>query len=342
MPQINFSRSLLSWEGVMAIILVIVLLINLQLSEFFWDVDNLVNAFQLHIEKIILVPIMALIIINGEIDLTVASMMGFSASLFGYFIEQGTSTELSILLVIGAATLAGMFNGMWIAYFGLPSLAVTLAGLIGYRGAARVLLETESVGGFPAWFTDLGQPDLVGPVSAGIILAIILFIIYGIVLHATSFGRYVYIIGNNREAAEYSGVHVRRVKMILFTSSAIIASIAGLLLAARISSVRANTANGFELEIITIVLLGGVSIFGGTGSMIGVGLSTLVVMFIRNGMGLADYSGNLQNSAIGFLLIVSVLIPNLLREAAGYFQRRQIPVKEDDVGGVKESATQPN
>ena len=314
---------LLSWEALLVVILALVVLVNVQLSPFYLSGENLINVFQLSIEKVIVAIIMTLIIINGEIDLSVASIMGFSASLFAWLFEQGTSPEVAVLIALAAGALFGAFNGVWIAYAGLPSLAVTLAGLVGYRGAARVLLEDRSVGGFPAWFNALGQPNFIGSLSAGIVIFFVLFVIFTVVLHFSGFGRYVFIIGNNRDAARFAGVRVRRVKMILFILSGVIASLAGLLLAARLGTVRANVAEGFELDIITMVLLGGVSIFGGIGTMAGVGLSILVVLNLRNGMSLANYSGNIQTSVVGVLLILSVLVPNLTRDARHVWQQRR-------------------
>ena len=308
-----------SWEAFLALILIIVVVANTQLSPFYFSAGNLTNVFQLSIEKIIVVLIMTLIIINGEIDLSVASVMGLSASLFAWLFEQGTSAEVAIVICLVVGVIIGLFNGVLIAYFNLPSLAVTLAGLVGYRGAARILLENRSVGSFPDWFDRLGQPDLIGPLSAGIVLFILFYIVFAVVLHYSAFGRYVYVIGNSKEAARYAGVKVRQVKVILFTFSALIASLAGLLTAARFGSVRANQAEGYELEIITMVLLGGVSIFGGKGTIVGVGLSILVVLNLRNGMSLTNVSGNTQTSVIGILLILSVLIPN----AVQYLQRQR-------------------
>lgn len=311
-----------SWEALLAAILVLVVLVNTQLTPYFLGVTNLVNVFQLSIEKIIVALIMTLIIINGEIDLSVASIMGFSASIFGVMVEQGASAEVAAITALLVAGLCGAFNGLWVAYFNLPSLAVTLAGLVGYRGAARILLEDRSVSGFPVWFNNLGQPGVVGPLSAGIVIFVILFVVFAVILHLSAFGRYVYIIGNNRDAARYAGVRVRRVKMTLFVVSGLISGLAGLLLASRLGSARADVATGFELDIITIVLLGGVSIFGGTGSLIGVGLSILVVLNLRNGMGLANYSGSVQTTIVGILLILSVLGPNIAQSLVRFRRSR--------------------
>ncbi len=306
---------LLRWESLLAVILVIVTLVNIRMSSHYLGVNNFVNLFQLSIEKIILAMITTFVIINAEIDLSIASVMGLGACLFAWLYDKGVPTEGAIPIALAVGALCGAFNGLWIAYAGLPSLVVTLAGLIMYRGAARILLEDGSIGLFPQWFNDLGQPDFLGPISFGIIVFAIMFVVCLIILHFTAFGRYVYIIGNNSHAARYAGIKVRRTKMILFTASGLIASMSGILLTARLGTVRANVAEEFELDIITMVLLGGVSIFGGTGTLVGVGLSILVVLNLRNGMSLAHYSGNIQTSVVGMLLITSVLLPNLMRDA---------------------------
>jgi rhamnose transport system permease protein len=237
--------------------------------------------------------------------------MGLSACVLAWLFQMGVPVPVAILAGLAAGIIAGAFNGFWTAYVGLPSLAVTLAGLIGFRGIARILLEDRAIGGFPGWFNTLGQQPILGPLTLSLIIFFVLFAVFAVVLHASAFGRLIYVIGNNAEAARYSGVKVKRVKMSLFIISGVIAALAGLLYAARLGSVRGDMAEGFELDIITIVLLGGVSIFGGSGNLLGVGLSILIILNLRNGMGLANITGNTQTSVIGGLLILSVLVPNL-------------------------------
>ncbi|HLA45250.1 MAG TPA: ABC transporter permease [Aggregatilineales bacterium] len=317
-----------SWEALLTFILIITIIINVQLSSNYLTVNNLINLFHLSIEKIIVALIMALIIINGEIDLSVGSVMGLAACTFAWAWREGASVEISIVIALGVGTLVGMINAFWVAVVGLPSLAVTLAGLIGYRGLARVLLEDQSITGFPQWFNDLGQKDLIGPFPASLLIFAVLFIVFAVVLHLSGFGRHVYIIGNNKEAARFSGIHVRRVKMILLSVSSLMSALAGILYVARLGAVRGDAGTGFELDIITIVLLGGISIFGGRGTLIGVGLSILVVLNIRNGMSLAQLSGDIQTSVVGTLLILSVLIPNLAQEALRTWNQRQLSHEE--------------
>lgn len=311
-----------SWEGLLLVILVAVVAMNLIQSPFYLRLSNQVNLFHLSIEKIIVALVMTLIIINAEIDLSVASVMGLAACALAWAYNQGMSATAGIAIGLLAGLLAGAFNGFWIAYVGLPSLAVTLAGLIGYRGLARVLLEDRSIGNFPDWFDALGQQALLGPLPLGLIIFFVLLIVTVILLQYSAFGRYIYVIGNSRDVARYSGVNVRRVKMVLFVASGVIAALAGLLLAARLGAVRGNTAEGFELDIITMVLLGGVSIFGGSGTLTGVLLSILIILNLRNGLSLVNVSGNTQTGVIGTLLILSVLVPNLAGEARQFWSRR--------------------
>lgn len=292
--------------------LAITIVINALLSPFYLGVDNFVNLFWLSNEKIIVAVIMTFVIISGEIDLSVASVMGFSAAVMATFHEATTLPfVVAILAGLAAGALAGLIQGMVITRFGLPSLVVTLAGLIGFRGGARVLMEDESIGDFPVWFDQLGQQTLLGPFPLALLIFFVGLAVAWVILERGALGRRVYVIGNNAEVARFSGVAVDRVKLRLFITSGLVAGLAGVLFAARLGSVRGSLAEFYELDIITMVLLGGVSIFGGKGSMLGVTLALFTVLNIRNGLGLANVDGIIQTGVIGALLILSVLIPNI-------------------------------
>ena len=309
MPEWTRERT---WELLLAVILVGTVVYNASRSPVYLDVDNFVNLFRLSIEKVIVAVIMTFVIVNGEIDLSVASVMAFSACVLGAAYEAGVPFPLAIVLALVASAAAGFLQGQVIARTGISSLVVTLAGLIGFRGAARILLEDRSVGAFPEWFTDLGREDLLGPLPFALVLFLVFVVVAGVVLHRSAFGRGVFVIGDNADVARYSGIAVARTKVVLFTTSALVAGVAGVLFAARLGSVRANIAEGFELDIITMVLLGGVSIFGGSGTMLGVALAIGIVLNLRNGLGLANVEANTQTGVIGALLIVSVLVQNVL------------------------------
>lgn len=317
-----------SWEGLLLGLLIIVVLINVSQSPFYLRLGNQINLFQLSIEKIIVALVMTLIIINAEIDLSVASVMGLAACVLAFLHERGYPFGVALTAGLLTGVVCGLFNGLWVAYGRLPSLVVTLAGLIGYRGVARILIEDRSIGKFPEWFNQLGQQPLVGPLPLALIVFFILLVLIVVVLQYSLFGRYIYVIGNSSQVARYSGVKVQRVKLTLFVLSGTIAAMAGLLLAARLGAVRGSTAEGFELDIITMVLLGGVSIFGGSGTLTGVGLAILLILNLRNGMSLANTSGNTQTGVIGAILILSVLIPNLVQNVRQFLRRQRLAQTE--------------
>lgn len=316
-------QRLKSWEGFLIVILVAVFMMNSALAPNYLSVGNQINLFILNIERIIVALTMTFLIINGEIDLSAPSIMGLAACVTAYLYNGGTDFGTALVLSLSIGLACGLFNAFWIAIVGLNSLVVTLAMLIAYRGLARVFLEDRSISKFPEWFNSLGQDNLVGPFPLALIIFFVLLILAVIVLHFSGFGRRVFVIGNNKDVARFAGVKVPRIKIALYIASGLVSALAGLLLAARFGSVRGDLASGYELDIVTMALLGGVSIFGGSGSLYGVFLSIMIILNIKNGMGLANLSGHFQTGVIGLLLISSVLIPNLVGEVRAALNRRR-------------------
>ena len=316
-------QRLKSWEGLLLALLFVIIGINSLLAPGYLGVGNQVNLFILSIEKVMVAITMTFLIINGEIDLSAPSIMGLTACVAAYLFARGANFGTALLIAMSVGLVCGMFNGFWIARVGLNSLIVTLAMLICYRGLARVFLEDKSIGKFPQWFEALGQKNLVGPIPLALLLFLGLWVVAVIILQYSGFGRTVYVIGNSKYVARYSGVRVPRVKFLLYIASGLMSGLAGLLLAARLGSVRGDLALGYELDIITMVLLGGVSIFGGSGTLYGVLLSIMIILNVRNGMSLANLSGHFQTGVIGVLLILSVLGPNLVNDARAAMNRRR-------------------
>ena len=304
-------KLLQSWEGFLICALALIIAVNVTLAPEFLTFANQINLFQLSIEKIIVALVMTFVIINAEIDLSVGSMMGLSACAFGWLFQQGVPAAAAMAICLGIGLLGGLFNGYFVARIGLPSLVVTLATLIGFRGLARVLVEDRGIGDFPQWVDNLGQKGLIGTVPFGLIAFAVLFSGLYVLLQRTGFGRKTYVIGTNRDVADYAGIDTGRHKIIIFTMSGVVSAFAGLLFAARVGAVRGDVANGFELDIITMVLLGGVSVFGGTGSLFGTLMAILIVLNLRNGMALVNITGHIQTGVVGLLLIGSVLVPRI-------------------------------
>ena len=197
MRTASWSRYLRRWEFLLFICLIVVIVYNsLQVSNFL-TAQNQANLLQLSIEKAIVALIMTFVIISGEIDLSVASMMGLSAAVVARLHESGWNMALAIVAALAIGLMFGAMNGFFVAKVGINSLAVTLAGYIGFRGLAEVFIEDNSMGDFPHWFTHLGQNGLIGPITFSIMLFVIMAVVATIVLHFSGFGRRVYAIGSN-------------------------------------------------------------------------------------------------------------------------------------------------
>jgi rhamnose transport system permease protein len=314
------AKRFLRWEWLLVALTLVMAAVNTRLSPFFLEPTNLLRASSDFMEIGIMMLPMVFIIITGNIDLSVASTLGLSASLLGYLHNAGWNIWAAAALALAVGALCGLLNGALIARLGLPSLVVTLGTFSFYRGLAYALLGDEAARGYPEAFTYLGQGRLPGTrIPFALLLFGVLAVIFALVLHRTRLGRYLYAIGNNEAASRYSGVPVRRIKMGIYTLSGFIAALAGLILAARFGSTRPDIGTGLELSVITVTVLGGVSISGGVGSMLGAVLALLLIGVTRFGMGLMNLQGQVQDIAIGALLILSILLP----QAGGWLARRQ-------------------
>jgi rhamnose transport system permease protein len=305
----------LRWEWLLVVLIAVVVLVNTRLSPFFLNTNNLLRTTSDFMEIGIMMLPMVFIIVTGNIDLSIASTLGLSASLMGWLFMGGWNIWLAAGAALLVSVLAGLLNGFLIARLKLPALVVTIGTLSFYRGLAYALLGDQAARGYPESFTYLGQGTLGGTrIPVALVLFAVLALVFGLVLHKTTFGRYLYAIGNNEPASRYSGVPVERVKLIIFVLSSVMAALAGFILAARFGSTRPDIGTGLELTVITVTVLGGVSIFGGSGTMVGVILALVLVGILRFGMGLVNLQGQVQDIVIGLLLILSILLPRLGRQ----------------------------
>jgi rhamnose transport system permease protein len=281
----------------------------------------------LDIAPILLIALpMTLVIITGEIDLSVASVMGLSSALIGVLhAEAGWSIPAAAVAAILVGAVCGAFNGFLVAYVGLPSLAVTIGTLALYRGIAQGLLGTKAITDFPEKWTDLSKDRIFGDgTSYPMILIpfVVLLLAFVWLLHFSTFGRGVYEIGLNDEAAHFSGVNVERTKLLLFVLAGAVSAFAGIYFTLRFGSARGDNANGLELQVIAAVLLGGVSIFGGRGALHGVVAGVVLIGVISSAMRLEGETVNKINIVIGVLLVLSVISTTLLGWAQALWARR--------------------
>ena len=305
------GRRLLRWETALVGLLIITFIYGRSASPNFGSGTD-IFFIGLNVGEIAIMALpLAFIVITGEIDLSVASMLGLSSSLLGYLFEHKWSiwAAMAVVLVVGAA--GGALNGFLVTKVGLPSIAVTIGTLTLFRGIAEIILGSSSVSGFPISFTNIGIlpiPHTQIAYSAGIF--IVMAVIFGVVLHATPIGRAIFAIGLQQDAAFFSGIRVTRIKFWLYVLSGVICAFAGILWTFRFSTSRFDAGTGLELSVVAVVLLGGVSIFGGRGSILGVVLAVAVLGCFRDALTLVNVSAQVQNIVTGGLLLVSVVVPN--------------------------------
>ncbi len=317
-PRRSFIAKLMHWEWFLVVLIVLVVIINSKLSPYFLNVQNLFRASTDFMEMGLMMLPMVFIIITGNVDLAVASTLGMTASFMGLLYNNGVNIWIAAGAALLLGLLGGLLNGYLISRLKVPALVITLGTYAFYRGLAFVMLGDQAATGYPASFTYIGQGTIPGtPVPFSLVLFLVMAVIFGLILHKTAFGRYLYAIGHNQDAVIYSGISVARVKVIIFLISGAMSALAGFVLAARYGSTRPDIGTGLELAVITATVLGGVDINGGKGSMIGAILALLLVGLTRFGMGLMNIQGDVQNIAIGILLVLSILLPNLAQIIRG-------------------------
>lgn len=306
---------LLRWESILVGLLIVVIIGNTAISPYFLDIYNLSDATYNFSEKAIVALAMALLIITREIDLSVAAIIALASLAIGLAAEAGA--PLPVLIIIGPVVglFCGAFNGFLVTRIGLPSIVVTIGTMSLFRGLAQVVLGDQVITKYPQTYTAIGQEYFIAwpPLPHSFVIFLILALVFAIVLHKTSFGRKLYAIGNNPMAAKFSGIPVERLRFQLFMLTGLLAGLAAMLLTARIGSTRPNIALGWELEIITMVILGGVSIAGGSGTIPGVALAVFILGLITFGLSLINVPGIVISVILGCLLIVSIAVPILAK-----------------------------
>ncbi len=307
------------WEALLAALLVLVCAVNGLLLPHFFDPYNLADSTFNFSEKAMIALPMALLIICREIDISVSAIIALASVAMGLANQAGVPPLGLLLVAIGTGTACGLLNGTLVTRLGLPSIVVTIGSMSLFRGLASVVLGDQAFTQYPEVLGDWGQGYFFDVLPRPFVVWLLAAALFALLLHATRWGRQLYAIGNNPVAARFSGVAVDRYRLALFVLTGAMAGLAAFFLTGRIGSTRPNIAMGWELEIITVVILGGVSIAGGTGTIGGVMLSVLVMGMLTYGLALANIPGIIMTIVVGALLLATIAIPRLLRgkRAAG-------------------------
>ena len=313
----KLRRLIISQEGVLFLIMLVSVLFLATRTDKFLTVDNLLQQGRFMAEVGLIAIPMTYIIITGGIDLSVGSILGLTAIVLGWtWQELGFPLELAIITGIICGTVAGFVNGLFIVRVGVPPLIMTLATLALYRGLAEGISEARSARGYPEWFFQLGQGEFLG-IPTQLWLLIIAVIIFAIVLARTRLGRALYAIGNNETGARFSGLTVNRHLLFIYTFSGFMSAVAGYIFVSRVSTTRSDMGTGIELDVIAAVVLGGTSIFGGTGSIPGTIIGVVLIQLLKNGLVLTGVTSDATIVVIGSVLIFAILVNNFIQSRQG-------------------------
>lgn len=305
------ARLVKSWEVLLLAVAAAIFVANSLASPYFLNAWNLSDATFNFTEKAMIAFAMALLIISGEIDLSVAAIIALASTAMGAAAQAGAGVPVLVLTGLGVGVLCGAFNGVLVTRFGLPSIVVTIGTMSLFRGISYIVLGDQAYRSYPPGFAFFGQGYVAWVISFEFVLFAVLALAYGILLHRTTFGRAVLAIGNNPTGALFSGIRVARVKFVLFLMTGLMAGVAAICLTSRLGSTRPSIAFGWELEVVTMVVLGGVNILGGSGTIPGVVIAAFVMGLVTFGLGLLNVPGIVMSIFIGLLLIAVIALPRL-------------------------------
>jgi rhamnose transport system permease protein len=310
-PSRRGLGAVVRWEVMLVGLLAATIAYGAGVSPYFLHSTNLFFICLNVGEVAIMALPLTLIVITGEIDLSVASVLGLSGVVMAELFTHGWPIWPAMIAAVVCGAFLGAFNGFLVTRIGLPSLAVTIGTLTLYRGIAQGILPTDTIGGFPTGLASIGVVPIPHThIPYSIAFFAVLAVVFGVVLHATPLGRAIFAIGAGREAAFFAGIRVKRIKFWLFVLSGMLSGFAGVLWTLRFASARYDSGVGMELFVVTIVLLGGVSIFGGKGTIAGVVLATAVLGTLQTALTADLVPAQDQNIVVGALLIASVIVPN--------------------------------
>lgn len=315
----RFKR-LLCWESFLLAVTLAVFVANALASPYFLNIWNLSDATFNFTEKAIIVLPMAMLIIAREIDLSVASTIALSSTAMGFAAQAGVDTAGLVGIGLGVGLLCGLFNGWLVTRFNLSSIVITIGTMSLYRGITYILLGDQALNHYPESFAWFGQGYVWGALSFEFTLFIVLAAVFAFLLHKTNFGRRTYAIGNNPTGAWYSGINVKRHNLILFMLVGVMAGLAAVLLTSRLGSTRPTIAIGWELSVVTMAVLGGVNILGGSGSITGVVIAAFLMGLVTFGLSLLNVPGIVMSIIVGAMLITVISLPIITRRI---MQRRR-------------------
>ena len=302
------------WEFLLVLIFVGVNAMNISISPYYLDAYNLFTNINGFLTKALIALPMAYILLLGDIDLSVGGNVCLSATILGIVYNASGSIWLGILAALVVGTACGVLNGLILTKFTeLAPMIVTLATNIIFRGLSERILGDGDTRGMQdvEWFTQLYYGRVANMVPYMFIVFCVLALIFGLVMHKTVFGRHMFAIGENKKAAAYAGIKVQKIRMIVFSLTGLICGLTSVFYCSWMGSVKSNACEGYELEAISMCVLGGISTAGGKGTFVGAFIAIFIVGLLRYGLNLINLSGQTIRIILGALLILVVLYPTI-------------------------------
>lgn len=313
-PESSLKRAFLSWEGILLILFVVINIFCACYSEYY-NLNSLLRQMPVYLAEVFLMLPMAYILVLGEIDISVGSIVCLSATMSCIVCNTGAPFVVVIITALVVGTLCGAVNGFILTKFTeLPPMIVTLATQIIFRGIAEIVLG--SGGSISASNTD-GFRMLAGKVGSVpyiLFLVLILAVIFAVILGKSTFGRRVYAIGTNRLTAYYSGIHVQKIRMIIYTIMGTVSGLCALFIVSSSYGANTTTGNGFEMDAIAMAVFGGISSTGGKGNLAGGVISAFIIVCLRVGLGQKNVHAQVILLILGVLLICAVALPNVVKQ----------------------------
>ena len=311
-PESSVKRMIFSWEGILVLIFIAVNIFCAMFSEYY-NLSSLLRQMPVYLAEVFMMLPMAYILVLGEIDISVGAIVCLSATMSCIVCNANAPFIVVVITALGVGTICGAVNGFILTKFQeLPPMIVTLATQIIFRGISEIVLG--SGGSISASNTDGFRAigGKIGNVPYILFLVVILSVIFAVILGKSTFGRRVYAIGTNRLTAYYSGVHVQKIRFIIYTIMGTVSGLCALFLVSSSYGANTTTGNGFEMDAIAMAVFGGISSTGGKGNIAGGFISAFIIVCLRVGLGQRNVNAQVILLIIGVLLIAAVALPNII------------------------------
>lgn len=309
--EFKLSRFLVKWEMILIYILVAINIVLMIIKpNYYFAAGTITSIIESGMDLSFMVLGMIFILMLGDIDVSIAAIMITCGMVMGLLINAGVNQIIAVICGLLTGAVCGLFNGILVAKIKMPAVIVTIATSLLFRGIVKIILDVNVLKKFPSWFRPLAWNDIFG-IPVALICFLAFAAVFAVVLHRSKFGRQLYMIGNSKVVAQYSGINVDKIRILVFIIMGVMAGVSAIFFIGRLGGISSTMAKGYELDVIAIAVLGGISTNGGKGKVYGPIIATLIMAFLFYTLGLLGVDANSRKIMTGIILLIAVLIPNI-------------------------------